>query len=48
MLLYGSHAAYRCFRLIVAIYAVDSEAETGAACSNKLGDRQNGNAACPC
>ena len=28
MLLYGSHAAYRCLRLIAAIDAVDSDAET--------------------
>ena len=36
MLLYGSHAAYRCLRLIGAIDAVDSDAETVAGCSNTL------------
>ena len=36
MLLYGCHAAYRCLRLIGAIYAVNSDAETVAGCSNTL------------
>ena len=36
MLLYGSHAAYRCLRLIAAIDAVGSDAETVAGCSNTL------------
>ena len=38
VLLYGSHAAYRCLRLIGAIYAVDSDAEMVAGCSNTTRD----------
>ena len=34
----GSHAVYRCRRLIGAIYAVVRDAETKSACSNTLSE----------